>query len=945
MFDTSFDWTYEVRRIIEAARANVIPAGDLAACSARSIETLDACLGLCDSKSDLDRALVRAIDGAIAKIRRGTDETKGTAGYVELLENSKSELASGRMRWGAWAKLTSEEPKQKSVAFAQPVKEAARRHIEHPRLRADMHRLVELMFRVAADGLTAFQGHKRERGVLDFVDQETLALDLLRREDVRTELRGQIDLVLVDEFQDTSPIQLAVFLELAALARESVWVGDPKQAIFGFRGTDPALMDAAIESLTSSTNDPDLVAEAARAVSRGKVETLSVSYRSRPELVALTSEIFARAFAHQGIPEERTRLEPALTREPGGLGPAFGFWPLTGKNKALRAAAVASAARDHLAAGSLVRDRQTGAARPLGPADLAILCRTNEQCALVAEALGALGIPAVVPRVGLLDTAEGRLACAALRLWVDPGDALAAAEVARIVSYPEALDALVTRALESRDAFRDDPAVDRILRARAARPDLAPLAAVDAVIDGCELRALCAAWGHAPQRLANLDALRGHAAAYVAEAQAAGDAATVSGLLRHLDDLVDDFGWDKSRADSQALLAGAEAVTLSTWHRAKGLEWPVVVLYGLEDLRDPMAHGAHVMSDRDAFDVADPLGGRWIRFWPNPYSNAQQRGPVRTAFESSPAYADLVRRADREALRVLYVGWTRARDQLVLAAQRGRLLGGLLGKLAELDPSLVSEPPASAPGTEPAVWAGQRVVLAVRPAEAAAPVDVHPAPGTVTVGRAPSDFVPAVAPPSAMAPVACGLGDIVDLGPRIALRAGCEMQWAGQAVHSFLAADRPGLAPDDRLALASELLSRHDVAAYLVPADVVTCADRLWRWIDDRFPAARLHREWPVAMRLPSDTVVAGAADLVIATATGYAVIDHKTFPGVDEAALDRALAFSGQLAAYAGAIGAATAAPITSLWIHFPILGRLVELRPARPQSIPSSTSDLGGS
>src|SRR5204862_4090544 len=128
----------------------------------------------------------------------------------------------------------------------------------------------------------------------DFVDQEALALELLRREDVRAALQGQLDLVLVDEFQDTSPLQLAIFLELASLARQSVWVGDQKQAIYGFRGTDPALMDAVIESLTAISTDPELVLAAVEAVGKhAKLETLSVSYRSRPELVHLTSDVFA----------------------------------------------------------------------------------------------------------------------------------------------------------------------------------------------------------------------------------------------------------------------------------------------------------------------------------------------------------------------------------------------------------------------------------------------------------------------------------------------------------------------------------------------------------------------------------------------------------------------------------------------------------------------------
>ena len=55
-------------------------------------------------------------------------------------------------------------------------------------------------------------------------------------------MRERFDLLMVDEFQDTSPIQLAVFLEMAKAVKRSLWVGDQKQAIFGFRQTDPALV-------------------------------------------------------------------------------------------------------------------------------------------------------------------------------------------------------------------------------------------------------------------------------------------------------------------------------------------------------------------------------------------------------------------------------------------------------------------------------------------------------------------------------------------------------------------------------------------------------------------------------------------------------------------------------------------------------------------------------
>lgn len=934
-FDAQLDWRYEVRRIVEAARANGLEPERLAGCAQRSIDELDVCLGPCEDAKAIDGALAAALQAAAAAIDVQLDTTKTTAKYLELIRRCARDLPRDRMRWGNWASLVSEEPAKKSLAHAAGVQAVARRHIAHPAMRAKMHELIRGLFQVACDVLSAYQEHKARRGVIDFIDQETKALELLRRPDVRAELAGQLDLVLIDEFQDTSPIQLAIFLELASLAAESIWVGDPKQAIFGFRGTDPALMDAAIESLTSTTIDPDLVDQAVQAVSGGRLERLDTSYRSRPELVDVTSEIFAPAFAQQGIPPERTRLQAKLKvdQEPAGLGHSFEYWPLDpGRPGGVALAdAVAAGVRDLLARAAPVRDRNDGTARPTRPSDVAVLCRTNKQCQWVADALAALGVPAVVPQMELLDTAEAKLLLAGLRLWVDPGDALAAAEVARLVSYPSDLDALVARVLDEpgAGAFRDDPAVAAILAARVRSPDLGPVAAVDAVIAAGELRALCAGWGNSAQRLANLDALRSHAVAYAAEAAAGGTAVTLVGLLRHLESMVDSWGWNVSRSDSQALRAGAEAVTLSTWHRAKGLEWPVTILFGLETLHTPQAHGTHVMTDRQGFDVADPLGGRWIRFWPNPYSNAIQNGPVKTAFQQSPAYNDLVARADREALRILYVGWTRARDRLILAVQRGKLKGGLVGKLATYDSTLIVEPPAAAATAGEAVvkWAGRDVRISVAPSAPAPAVAVERVAGTVTVGREPIARAPARMLPSAAVAVACSLGETVVLGERIGVRGGPDMAAVGNAVHGFLAADRPGLSADERLAMAGDILRRFGLAENIEAADVIEAGTRLWRWIDGRFGPARVHREWPVVGRLPGGTVLGGTADLVLRTTGGVVVIDHKTFPGMDNVALERASSYSGQLAAYQGAICAATGEAAASTWVHFPVLGRVVEV------------------
>ena len=91
----------------------------------------------------------------------------------------------------------------------------------------------------------------------------------------------------------------------------------------------------------------------------------------------------------------------------------------------------------------------------------------------------------------------------------------------------------------------------------------------------------------------------------------------------------------------------------------------------------------------------------------------------------------------------------------------------------------------------------------------------------------------------------CTIGEVVTLGSPIALRGSPDMEAVGHAVHGFLAADRPGLLAEDRDSMASDLLERFAVAGSLAAREVIEVADRFHAWLAERFPAARLHREFP----------------------------------------------------------------------------------------------------
>jgi ATP-dependent helicase/nuclease subunit A len=932
-FDASFDWHYEVQRLIEAARANGLDAERLGASADRSVASLESCLGpIMAAAADLDADLLAAIDGALSAIGAGGDTTKGTKAYCKFLANCRGDLDRNRLRWGDWAKLCKDEPTKKSLAHAASVQTVAAQHLGHPRLREELHDLIRLMFDVAARGLRAYQRLKRKQGLLDFVDQEVLALDLLSRPAIFDVLRGEIDLVLVDEFQDTSPLQLAIFLKLAELARQSVWVGDPKQAIYGFRGTDPALMNAAIESLSSPSRDPDLVVAAVDAITRqSRVETLSRSYRSRPVLVDLTNAIFSQAFSQQqGMTEERVKVEPDREESPE-LGPAVSLWPLSvqgGMNKDLLAQAVAAGVRDLLGTGPTVWDRHTGSQRPATADDLAILCRTNDQCLHVSEALGQLGITSVVARVGLRESAEAQVLLAGLRLWVDPRDRLAAATLVRILDYPEDAAGFVEKAvaLDSRERLAASTAVKDLIAARERAQDLDVLAVLDAVIDALALRELCAAWGEQVQRIANLDTLRAHASRYCEVRRVGGDAPSLVGFLTYFEELATDGDWGESRGDTIARVGSKDAVTVSTWHGAKGLEWPIVILFGLESVRDPEAYGVHVLSDRTAFDLSDPLGGRWLHFWPNPYTTANQNGPVKMAYAQSDAFRHVSRQTEREALRVLYVGWTRARDRLILAAQQGKLLGGLLGTLARINPTLLQDPGITTSDLVDVTWAGHKFELRVSPFQPAPPVVAPPKPGNVRVGRTPVEHPPATLTPSSSPPRPGRLGEPVRLGLPIRMRRTVDPDVLGTAVHAFFAADHMKRGTKERLEMATGLLERYGVTDALEPIDLLELAERLWRWVKEKFGQdSVVCTEWPLGVRLDTGTLVLGTSDLIIESPDAMAVIDHKSF-GLAAAAL-KTEGLAGQLGCYADAAAQARPGKPLTRWVHLPFEGVVVEV------------------
>ncbi|RLA18496.1 MAG: DNA helicase UvrD, partial [Gammaproteobacteria bacterium] len=317
-------WRQEVKNIVSAARSNNISATLFPEFAAQSVESLIAFFPK-PTERRLTDELQKAIEKALNDFDPEFDTTKGSATYFKNLKGTLVAIKQRRLTWPAWIKLSKDSPTTKSSLLAEPIQMIASDYSKHPQLQADIRFYIEQVFIIAAKSQEAFQSLKTKLGLVDFVDQEQILLNLLDNPVVQESLQAELQLLMVDEFQDTSPIQLAVFVKLSKLADQVIWVGDIKQSIYGFRGSDPELMLAVIEHIEAQGAKPEI---------------LGKSWRSRPPLVKYINNLFTPAFSNT-LTEEQVKLDPA---RPDVQGSAVEFWSIEkiNKNKRKRALALAS---------------------------------------------------------------------------------------------------------------------------------------------------------------------------------------------------------------------------------------------------------------------------------------------------------------------------------------------------------------------------------------------------------------------------------------------------------------------------------------------------------------------------------------------------------------------------------------------------------------------------
>jgi exodeoxyribonuclease V beta subunit len=476
----------------------------------------------------------------------------------------------------------------------------------------------------ARDARDELDRRKRTLGLLSYDDLLSRLAAALEGVDApaRDQMRRRWKVVLVDEFQDTDPVQWSVLDRAFSGVATLILIGDPKQAIYAFRGGDVVTYLAAAETAP------------------GKA-TLSTNWRSDAPLVdALRVTLGGAALGDPRIVVHRVAADRQQSRLAGAPSSApLRLRVLTREDFGVTRLVSAPKARDRIARdlaidiGGLLAAGTTFDGRPLGAGDVAVLVQTGRHAELVQRILAEHGLASVLAGgsnvfaspagdawLTLLEAMErpqssARVRAAALTdfFGCTPAD---------LASEADALtDRVAMRVRDLADLLRDR-GIAAVFEATSGHGELARR-----VLERPDGRRRMTDLRHVAQAMQE-----------IVQRDRIGLAALMDWLRAQRDDSTAGAVERTRRLDSDAA-----AVQVVTVHASKGLQYPVVYLPFLHDRWIP---DDNVLRLHDGTDRVIDLGGR--------------DGPTWKASRAQAAVEDC-----GEALRLLYVAATRAQSQVV----------------------------------------------------------------------------------------------------------------------------------------------------------------------------------------------------------------------------------------------------------------------------------------
>ncbi|MBN1884125.1 MAG: UvrD-helicase domain-containing protein [Candidatus Krumholzibacteriota bacterium] len=597
------------------------------------------------------------------------DELIAAAGELETLANrdcvdrsDRGYVAVSRFVDEArgLAEATPPELCRRLLRFTRPPKRAGARSKWDPPSSCDLQKERLAGVRAAIDGfatswadavrddlvrwLTSFEAfvdrRKEERGVLDFDDLLLRAARVSGDPAALAELRRRYRYLLVDEFQDTDPLQAEIVLAISGAGPGGdgtgnlFIVGDPKQSIYRFRGADVEIYEAV----------------AGRFAGEGARLSITQNFRSVPGIASWVNGVFSRLIRRPAEGGYQAAYEPIYSFR-DGEGPAvFALDTGAGEGDSVEDArraegiAIARLAAWIAAEKPVVRDAASGRMRPAGYGDIAVLYPGTTGIHHYEDPFLEAGIPCVVDGGKLYHSRqEARDVGAALAAIEEPWDALAIFALLRSPFFGFSDEELYLHAARGGRFDYRQPAGDGDLDAAFAllrglhehRERRGAAGTLRVLFDATGYERIAVLRSGGERRLLDLRTAVGFARAFDRHRRSFRSFARWFGAR-------DEAG--TATGESPAVEEKGDAVRLMTIHRAKGLQFPVVILANLrQGRRRAGGVGARLLSAGERIEL-----------------KAQE---LETSGFAAAAEADGLRE-EAERVRLLYVAATRAGDSL-----------------------------------------------------------------------------------------------------------------------------------------------------------------------------------------------------------------------------------------------------------------------------------------
>ena len=508
----------------------------------------------------------------------------------------------------------------------------------HPIVSSMNEQLVNTIFDMAERWKEGYEQYKSQNHLLDYDDMERYMLELLKRDDVKDDIRSSYEYLFVDEFQDSSPIQVQIFDELSKLMKKSYWVGDYKQAIYGFRGTDTELVKAVVDTIKEGQNGNHLD------------DPLDTCWRSEPAITNMVNHVFIPVFRTDGLEEDMVRLEPK-TKKAGDpvVNEPLRLWNLKHGKK-------------EEAIQEIGRRIAVMVQQGIKPSDIAVLNNSNNALNSLAEELRKYNLPVHRSDGSITEEKEKQLLFALLSLLVNMSNSMAMLQIHYLTTPDTSLGGLIDQKLEDPEFLSSHPLIQQLFKQGDKFNQQSVSSLVESVIIEMDLYGESRHWDTTTRGFNILRTCIEIARQYEEHCLQLGLPATISGYMNYVDTTE-----IKTEGDS-------DGVCLYTIHGSKGLEWKYVVLTSLENDMFDKFYSRNLFGVQTRHNTTPSTDNLYVPMTITvlPWIFGGAHNPpseIMASIQGKDKKNEiaLTNSVKSEAKRKLYVGMTRASEHLILA--------------------------------------------------------------------------------------------------------------------------------------------------------------------------------------------------------------------------------------------------------------------------------------